>query len=412
MKRRPAAYIRRSSADAKNPGQFSREAQEDAVRRMAAADGDPDVEVFTDWGVSGGRSDRVEYLRLKAAIREGRVSRVYALNMSRIGRSLRELLDFVDLCREHEVTLRLDRDHLDTSTPSGRLAFHVLASVSQFVRELAAEAAGSALDNRRERGDVLGRAHYGFTLALVDGRYQEVPDPERPVQPVLDALRDAGSVAGAVRLLNERGVPPPMGGKRWHLSATRRVIDNAAPGLLERHRREHPRTHRPAVLAGVLKCHCGATMTPNPARGQYYCHRARIHKGHGKATIAERLLLPWIKAEAARFRTPERALVGGSDSTSERVALEAQRERLRTQHRLGVITDDELAAGWSDVRHAMDALDAQEAVNVVDIPETINWAATPETVNAHLRAIWDHVQLDRELRPVRAAWGVPPEYVA
>lgn len=406
MKRRPAAYIRRSSADAKNPGQFSREAQEDAVRRMAAADGDPDVELFTDWGVSGGRSDRAEYVRLKAAIREGRVSRVYALNMSRIGRSLRELLDFVDLCREQDVSLRLDRDHLDTSTPSGRLAFHVLASVAQFVRELAAESASAALEDRRERGDVLGRPHYGFTLALVDGRYQEVPDPERPVQRVLDALDDAGSVAGAVRLLNERGVPPPMGGARWHLSAARRVIDHAAPGRLSSFRRAHPRTHLPTLLAGILRCHCGATMTPNPARGQLYCHRARIVKDHGKAAIAERLILPWIKDEAARYRPPARYVdMGGADAGSERAALEAQRDRLRTQHRLGIIDDDELAAGWADVRQALDVLDAQEAVNVLELPDAIDWEHDrPEAVNGVLRALWRYVELDTNMQPVRADW--------
>jgi len=152
-------------------------------------------------------------------------------------------------------------------------------------------------------------------------------------------------------------------------------------------------------------------MTPNPARGQYYCHRARVEKGrgHGKAAITERAILPWIKDEAARLRLPGDALdTGSADQTVQRGTLEAQRDRLRTQHRLGVINDDELAVGWADIRAALDELDAREAVNIVDMPEAIDWEHDPpEQVNRALRSIWRHVDLDVRLHPVAADWKVP-----
>ncbi len=254
---------------------------------------------------------------------------------------------------------------------------------------------------------MLGQPHYGHKLVKVDDRYTEVPDPQRPARPVLDALREAGSVAGAVRLLNEAGVPSPRG-KVWHTSAFRRVVDHEAPGLLTSTSREHPRTHRPAVLAGLLRCHCGATMTPNPAKGQYYCHKARITSGHGKATVTERLILPWVKGEAAHHEPPELVDIGGTDATGERSTLEAQRERLRTQHRLGVITDDELASGWADVRGALDRLDAREAVNVLELPDVIDWDHDPpDAINVVLRSLWRHVQLGPDLMPIDADWRVP-----
>ena len=49
MKRRPAGYLRRSSADAKSPGAFSRTTQEDAVRALATIDGHAsDLELYVD----------------------------------------------------------------------------------------------------------------------------------------------------------------------------------------------------------------------------------------------------------------------------------------------------------------------------------------------------------------------------
>jgi DNA invertase Pin-like site-specific DNA recombinase len=421
MTRHPAAYLRRSSADAANPGAFSRQAQEDAVLRMAASDGQGEPELYIDWGVSGGKDDRREYSRLKADIAAGRVSRVYAYNLSRIGRSLKELLAFVDLCATHGVPLRLDRDPVDTSTPSGRLSLTILGSVGQFTRELAEEAQANALERRKERGDHLGQPHYGTKLEkvvrLIDDEPQtvivEAPDPDTDVTPLLDALRDAGSVAGAVRLLNARGIPSPRG-KVWHLSPFRRLIDHHAPGMLEKTRRERPNGHHPSMLAGLLRCHCGATLTPNPARGQYYCHRARITTGHGKAAITEARILDWIKDEAARLRPTHRGHdiegveTGSDDLGSERASLDAQRDRLRTQHRLGVITDDELAAGWADIRAALDEIDAREGTEAVELPRGIAWETDPpEAINGHLRALWRSVTLGPDLMPVEADWKVP-----
>ncbi len=124
-----AGYIRRSSADVENPGAVSRQGQEAAIARTAQDDGiDPaSVRVFVDWGMSGGRNDRPEYMRLKADIEAGRVSVVYGLNLSRLGRSLLELLAFVDACEKNGTVLRLAQDSIDTSTPTGRAMLRMLA---------------------------------------------------------------------------------------------------------------------------------------------------------------------------------------------------------------------------------------------------------------------------------------------
>ncbi len=50
MERYPAGYIRRSSADASDPGAVSRKAQEGAIRELARRDGHHgDVKILVDW---------------------------------------------------------------------------------------------------------------------------------------------------------------------------------------------------------------------------------------------------------------------------------------------------------------------------------------------------------------------------
>src|SRR5664279_3040024 len=46
---------------------------------------------------------------------------------------------------------------LDTTTPGGRLVFHVFAALAEFIRELIVEATREGLDAARARGTRLGR---------------------------------------------------------------------------------------------------------------------------------------------------------------------------------------------------------------------------------------------------------------
>jgi hypothetical protein len=97
-----AAYLRRSSVTGDRPGDASREAQEAAVRRLC---GD-DVVLYVDWGITGsGKRTRPEYDRLKADIAAGKVGSVCAYSLSRLGRSTKELLAFVELCTSNGVTV-------------------------------------------------------------------------------------------------------------------------------------------------------------------------------------------------------------------------------------------------------------------------------------------------------------------
>lgn len=77
--------------------------------------------------------------------------------LDRLGRSVGHL---VDLCQpgERGTDLRVIDQGIDTSTPSGKLTFHVLAAIAEFERDLISEGTLDGLDAARARGRKGGRS--------------------------------------------------------------------------------------------------------------------------------------------------------------------------------------------------------------------------------------------------------------
>src|SRR5262245_53879527 len=112
-----ALYMRRSSISAESPGDASREAQAESGNRLHHSWGNGlRLETYVDWGISGRRDDRPDYLRLKADIEAGRVGVVFAYSLSRLGRTARELDALFTLCEKHDVQVITQADGTLTAT--------------------------------------------------------------------------------------------------------------------------------------------------------------------------------------------------------------------------------------------------------------------------------------------------------
>ncbi len=87
--------------------------------------------------------------------REGDVAVVWKLD--RLGRSLRDLVDTVNGLNERGIQLRSLQESIDTTTPAGKLTFHVFAALAEFEREMIRERTNAGLAAARRRGKKLGR---------------------------------------------------------------------------------------------------------------------------------------------------------------------------------------------------------------------------------------------------------------
>jgi DNA invertase Pin-like site-specific DNA recombinase len=72
-------------------------------------------------------------------------------------RSLKHLLALADELRERGIGLVVLRQQIDTTTPAGRLVFHVLGAIDEFQRELIIEGTREGLEAARARGRTGGR---------------------------------------------------------------------------------------------------------------------------------------------------------------------------------------------------------------------------------------------------------------
>ncbi len=77
--------------------------------------------------------------------------------MDRLGRSLRHLIDTVGELERRGVGFRSLQESIDTSTPAGKLIFHIFGALAEFERDLIRERTAAGLAAARARGRAGGR---------------------------------------------------------------------------------------------------------------------------------------------------------------------------------------------------------------------------------------------------------------
>ena len=122
--------------------------QTDALHKAGCA------RVFEDTA-SGAKTDRPGLADALAYLRDGDVLVVWRLD--RLGRSMPHLIETIGALEARGVGFRSLTEAIDTTTPGGRLIFHVFGALGQFERDLIRERTRAGLTAAAARGRRGGR---------------------------------------------------------------------------------------------------------------------------------------------------------------------------------------------------------------------------------------------------------------
>ena len=146
-------YVRVST----NDGRQDTKLQENELRTLAAKRGWRIFKVYRDCE-SGAVRHRAGLDELWRDCRHGKLDVVAVWSLDRLARSLKQLIESLEEFRRLKVDfVSLKQDGMDTTTSSGRLLFHVVASVAEFERELIRERVVAGMNEARRRGRMIGR---------------------------------------------------------------------------------------------------------------------------------------------------------------------------------------------------------------------------------------------------------------
>jgi site-specific DNA recombinase len=230
----------------------------------------------------------------------------------------------------------------DTSNPSGRLIFQMLASFAEYDRENIRERTQAGLHRAFRRGKHMGRIPYGYR-ANADAQLEVVEQEAEIVREIIGNIAGGSTLYAEAKRLNDSGVPAPgtrygsgerKPGRLWQSKTLSNIVhqsayigvhcvkinggeevierevpiilentsvrDKAIAALSENRRYRNRKNDRRYLLAGLVKCaHCGYGCSGHAtwSKGKRYSYYLCIAKWPEKTPKAPPHKPPYVKAE-------------------------------------------------------------------------------------------------------------------
>jgi DNA invertase Pin-like site-specific DNA recombinase len=162
---RAALYARVSTSD-QNVDLQLREMREYAARRGWS------LKEYVDRGISGVETRRPHLAQLTEDLQAHRLDVVLVWKFDRLFRSVQHMVEFLARLQKLQVEFVSLTEQIDTSSPSGKLIFHVLAAIAEFEREMIRERVVAGLRAAEARGQILGHPQKPIDEARIREDYR------------------------------------------------------------------------------------------------------------------------------------------------------------------------------------------------------------------------------------------------
>ncbi len=201
--KRVAIYARVSTTDQTCDNQLR------DLRDYCRARGWTDVREFIDTGISGTKERRPALDRMMVEVKARRVDVLVVAAFDRFGRSVRHLVEALELFRHLGVEFISLREQIDTGTSLGQAIYVIISAISALERSLIVERVKSGLRRARAEGKRLGQPR----LKVDERQLRIVASQKLPVRTAAKALGvSASSYLRLVRQQHANGSAPVAGG--------------------------------------------------------------------------------------------------------------------------------------------------------------------------------------------------------
>ncbi len=214
----------RVSTDEQASGGVSLEAQRFRIERYAELYGLELVDVVTDAGVSAKDLKREGLRSVLEALDSGQVEGLVVAKLDRLTRSVRDLSSLLEGYFGTRFALLSVEEKIDTSSAAGRMILNIMATVSQWEREVIGERTSAALRHKMEMGQRVGAPALGYRVN--GGKLEKEALEQKTVQKIRRLRAKGWTLQAIADKLNAESVPTKRGG-RWHPSTVTYIVRRA-----------------------------------------------------------------------------------------------------------------------------------------------------------------------------------------
>ncbi|MDD5457566.1 MAG: recombinase family protein [Candidatus Margulisbacteria bacterium] len=320
-------YIRVSTDRQANEGDSLIE-QEEELRRFCEFRKFKIKNILIERGKSASNTNRPEYQKLLADIKEQRINAVVVKKLDRLSRSLLDFEQFSKLTQEKDVDFISLKENFDTTNAMGKAMLRIALVFAQLEREQTSERVIDVMIHRASQGFYNGgRRPYGY--ANINKELSPHPKEKKIVEILFTKFLETRSTTQTADFLNSNGYrdgsnhqfdarqinsilrnPLYTGKLRWsnhiydglHQPIISETQFQRVQELFKRGKIFLRVTKSNAALAGLLYCgSCESRMSPtfsyNPLRKKYYYYHCNKSKNQEERYHAEGYFISFIKIE-------------------------------------------------------------------------------------------------------------------
>ena len=187
-------------------------------------------DIYSDEGISGKNIiDRPEVNRLINDIKNGKVNNVLVFKVDRLTRSIKNLMELVEIFDTYNCAFNSLTESIDTDTPSGRMFLKIIGIFAEFERENLISRVTMGFERKAREGYTLASygASYGYDLKKGE-KIQTINASEaKIVKEIFNMyVKENKTMLIIAKNLMQRGIKTKRNSNRWGKSNIKNILEN------------------------------------------------------------------------------------------------------------------------------------------------------------------------------------------